>query len=164
MLRRVSDSRVRVCLLPVALVCIAGIALFDITNRIYLQSALNTAVRHGELGAIERLLDQGADVNREGGMRAMPPLMAAAESGQMESLRLLLKRGADVSGHNASANALMFAAHRGDTAMVRLLLARGADVDFTASSGATAESVALEAGSLGVVDLIRGHRTHRRTR
>src|SRR5436305_12837502 len=55
---------------------------------------LSTAAFDGDVEAVRRLLDAGADVNAEG--RHWNPLHAAIESHNVACVQLLIRRGADV--------------------------------------------------------------------
>jgi ankyrin repeat protein len=89
--------------------------------------------------------------DRRGGVT---PLMYAAALGSIDTMRLLLDRGADVNARSAAgATALMWAA--ADPAKVRLLVERGADVKAAAESGRTALMLAAmsdqSAGGVGLL-------------
>lgn len=77
------------------------------------------------------LLDAGADLEvvAEGGKNSGTPLMMAAKKWDgLETVKLLLSRGADVDGADQyGRNALMMAARYGRLEIVELLLAQGAD-------------------------------------
>ncbi len=78
-------------------------------------SALSYAARAGNLHGINRLLDAGADIN-QANHHGWTPLMHAVAARQKESVRLLLRRGADPfhrdrSGHCAADVATNFAAN-----------------------------------------------------
>src|SRR5215216_1232927 len=63
------------------------------------------------------------------------PLMRAAERGQVNAVRALLKRGAEVDArHPAGITALMFAARKGCLQVVKLLLAAGADPNVSVAT------------------------------
>jgi ankyrin repeat protein len=95
------------------------------------------AVRGSDRSRIEALFAQGADVNARDRRGGVTPLMYAAALGSLETMRLLLDKGADVNGKSAvGATALMWAA--ADPAKVRLLLERGADAKIVSESGRTA--------------------------
>jgi len=75
---------------------------------------------------VKALLDLGADVNaraHDGGTA----LMLAASCGDEEIVRLLLNKGADVSGHYVATGktAADLAAEKGHTAIIELLKAAG---------------------------------------
>jgi ankyrin repeat protein len=55
---------------------------------------LGSAAARGDLAAMTKLLDAGADPNGAGAF-AITPLAVAARSGRVEAIELLLKRGAD---------------------------------------------------------------------
>jgi len=56
---------------------------------------LTTAARDGDLGSIQRLIDQGAEISARGA-DAITPLIGAAMAGQSEAVYLLLDYGADM--------------------------------------------------------------------
>src|SRR5262245_15825509 len=88
---------------------------------------LYSAIRANDLRQIKGLLEDGISANAEG-PEGITPLMAAAETGSVEAMKLLIDRRADVNAKNASgATALMWSVT--DSKKVRLLLDHGADVD-----------------------------------
>lgn len=82
------------------------------------------------------------------------PLMYAAATGSIETMKLLLDRGADPNVKNAfGATALMWAA--GDIGKVRLLLAKGADLNARSNFGRTPLMLAaLHDGSHEIAKLL----------
>jgi ankyrin repeat protein len=69
------------------------------------------------------------------------PLIIAAEHGDIEKVRELIKAGADVNrGTDDDVTALMYAASNGFTGIVRLLVENGADLDAIPWNGITALS------------------------
>jgi len=65
------------------------------------------------------------------GEQGTPPLVWAAEEGDLGQVTKLLDAGADPNAHDAWHNtALIYAARDGRVEMVRLLIARGADVNW----------------------------------
>lgn len=98
-----------------------------------LMTALMVAVETGLEGAVNMLLDYGADVNARPRIRTTrTALQFAAELGNMDMIRLLLSRGADTNSPASSrggATALQFAAMSGNCNMVAELLDHGAQLD-----------------------------------
>ena|SRR5688572_24677706 len=92
-------------------------------------SALHWAAYNNDLGAVRRLLDEGADpnaVNRFG----VTPLHEAATVANAAMLKALLEAGGDANASfGEGETVLMTAARTGDAASVRLLLEHGADAD-----------------------------------
>lgn len=89
--------------------------------------ALWSAAREGDLGRVQQVLGQGAEVNAkhpDGGAA----LIKAADRGHQEILQALLAAGAMVDGRDAEGwTALMWSAERGRLELVNLLIAAGAD-------------------------------------
>ena len=83
------------------------------------------------------LVENPAGVNLRDRRGGVTPLMHAAALGSLDTMRLLLDKGADLNAKSAAgATALMWAA--ADPAKVRLLVERGADVKAVSESGRTA--------------------------
>lgn len=93
---------------------------------------------------VSLLLARGADAKATNHFGSTA-LMAAAAGGDNQSVRLLLKRGADVNAQPAAdetgfvlgggRTALMWAAFRGNVSMVRLLIEAGAEVNTVTGLG-----------------------------
>ncbi len=119
------------------------------------------AATAGDLRAAERALNEGANVDcvmEAGGNSAF--LEACYNGGNVELVRLLIKRGASIDFRNGvggrHASALMCAAYKGHYDIVDLLLQVGANPHFrTESGGHTAESFALNNGHTKVAALIK---------
>jgi len=100
------------------------------------QDTMYAAIRSGDTAAVSRLLQGGADVNMKDRRGGATPLMNAAAVGSLETMQLLIEKGADVNARSAgNATALMWAAT--DLAKVRLLVEKGADVNATSELGHT---------------------------
>jgi ankyrin repeat protein len=96
------------------------------------------AVRDADRSNLDALLLKSpADVNLRERRGGVTPLMYAAALGSLDTMRLLLDKGADVNAKSAAgATALMWAA--ADPGKVKLLVERGADVTVVSESGRTA--------------------------
>lgn len=90
-----------------------------------LNDQLLSAARRGDLPAIKRLLDKGADVNAKT-LHGVSALCFAAGNGHLETVRLLLERGADLNQKDPvyGMDALGWAAYRDQIAVVKMLLPR----------------------------------------
>ena len=100
------------------------------------------AVQHLDVGTIDRLIDEGADIDgvRESGL--YPPLILAARCGNQrpEVFTLLVERGANPNvvskeGSYDGWTPLFFACSQCNLDLVRLLLDRGADVNASDARG-----------------------------
>jgi len=106
------------------------------------ETPLMIAALKGNLQWTQRLLERGAQVNREG----WTPLHYAASSSEIESTAvavLLLDRGAAINARAPNGNTpLMMAARYGTFRSVDVLLARGADPRLTNNAGMSAAEFA----------------------
>lgn len=101
---------------------------------------LYSAIRANDLKQLRTLLEGGANASTAG-PEGVTPLMAAAEIGSVDAMKLLIDHKADVNAKNAAGStALMWAAT--DAKKVRLLLDNNADVNVAARSGRTALIIA----------------------
>ncbi|KAI1823499.1 ankyrin repeat-containing domain protein [Xylaria intraflava] len=119
---------------------------FDTTNRDGIYAHLDQAARQGNTEIVRQLLRQDICLNQldahtnpeplykpgcdsakaQGQFR---PLISAIESGNVETVELLLWQGADPNWFPPTRTALMAAVHKGDLGMVRTLVEYGARVD-----------------------------------
>ena len=114
-------------------------------------SDLLEAARNDDVRRVEGLL-ASADPNTRDDVGATA-LMHAAAFSSIDTMRLLLDRGADVNASTKNgATALMWAT--GDAAKVRLLLDRGATATAMAKDGTTALVAAARRGNVEVMRLL----------
>jgi len=94
-------------------------------------ATLHSAARDGDINAVKRLLNEGADVNAtEPGFR-YTALTWAAMKGHTDIVKLLIEKGADVNAKISNVwTALTSAAYRGHTDIAKLLIEKGADIDY----------------------------------
>ncbi|KAJ7266763.1 ankyrin repeat domain-containing protein [Mycena rebaudengoi] len=116
--------------------------------------SLIDATRSGNLGMVQLLISQGANVNAEGRFHGNA-LQAASFNGHEEVVQLLLNRGADVNAQDGGyRTALQAASEQGHEAVVQLLLNRGADVNAQGGDYGNALLAASMNGHEAVVELL----------
>ncbi|MFH1112699.1 MAG: ankyrin repeat domain-containing protein [Pseudomonadota bacterium] len=112
------------------------------------------AVEKGDVDAVKRIIERGADVNhryKEG----VTPLMIAAKSGRTDAVKLLLERGADVHATASKGwTPILYAAFGGDPETITLLLDRGAEVRKKSETGWTPLMTASSQGHKAAVALL----------
>lgn len=100
-------------------------------------------VYHSNPNALSELLDNGANVNKLTKV-GITPLMAAAQTGDREIVKILLAHNADVNIQNkAGATALMIAAKHGHKHVINTLLKHDADPTIKTKRGYTAAIFAM---------------------
>ena len=147
-----SKSKCRAWLVPLVLVPLLA---FNSSAR---AGAIHDAARAGDLGSLQKLVVQGADVN-ERAVRDETPLMLATLAGHGEVVNYLLQRGADIGARNASGmTTLHAAAYGGHTDIVSLLIAKGAVVNDSSNLfGVTPLHLASEENRPGTVEELLKH-------
>jgi ankyrin repeat protein len=116
-------------------------------------SALCWALRRGYGAIAHTLIEQGAlNVADAGGVT---PLMLAAEIGDLQSIRLLVERGAELNQQSRSGtHALLLATSAGHTEAVKFMLANGAEVDLKNQIGDTALIASIKQDHMPVAKLL----------
>lgn len=121
------------------------------------QTPLIGALLHDDSAEATRLLRAGADPN-EGQFYGMSPMLLAVLRQDLELVRLLTAKGADLNVTDRSGStALMWAAftETGDAALVEELLKRGADPTATNKAGETALDWARRRGETAAAAALR---------
>lgn len=114
----------------------------DVPN-VHGETALMMAALRGMVPAMQKLLDRGAQVNREG----WTPLHYAASGPSADAVRLLLARGAAVDAPSPNRTTpLMMAARYGTEDAAMALIAAKADVSLRNERDMTAADFARSAG------------------
>jgi ankyrin repeat protein len=126
----------------------------DVNARSDGTTPLAAAAWTGQAAMVEWLFGRGADLAQSGA----EALFAAANSGRIESVRMLLKRGVPVDARNSYGwTSLMTAAWQGQTATVRCLIEAGADASLRDSADKRAVDWARQAGHAEIVELLEHH-------
>lgn len=95
--------------------------------------ALCLAAKHGELQAVECLIKEAKASVHHVDASGLSPLMHASANGKVETGRLLIRSGVEVSPKGDGQRALAAASASGSLEMVELLIQSKADVDSRAS-------------------------------
>ena len=113
------------------------------------------SIRKGEIKEVELLLDKGVDVHADDRV-GWPPMVRAADYGQLAIVQTLLARGADpLKGTIGNRLPLHFAAEGGYVAIVSLLLKQpSVDPNLKDYTGQTALFKAANNGHHEVVELL----------
>jgi cytochrome c len=136
---------------------VAGVAAYTllIGPGIARADQLIEAAEKGDVELVRQLIDDGADLNKQG-RQSGAALHRALARRHVDVVALLVERGADVNVANPMLGTpLHVAAGTGNDAMVLLLVERGAGLTVARSSdGYTPLHVAAEAGRTRVVRLL----------
>ena len=115
---------------------------------------MRAASAYNNFEIVQRLLDNGANINAQDG-RFGSALYAASDHGHIEVVRLLLENEADVNARSERfGTALQAAADHGHIEVVWLLLDNGADVNAQSERFGTALHAALFRHHFGIVRLL----------
>ncbi len=101
-------------------------------------TSLHNAVKRNDIGMVELLLENGADVDASIGAqeKKVTPLHVAAMGEDITVVKLLLDRGANVNAQeDKGLTPLHIAAIRWDTTLVKLLLESGGDIEIKDRDG-----------------------------
>ena len=123
------EQRRRLAGLTLALALASSAALAQQSSPDTSASALHWAAYNDDLGAVQRLLDEGADPNLANRF-GVTPLHEAATVRNAKMLAAMLEAGGNANAEfGEGETVLMTAARTGDIESVRLLLEHGADVN-----------------------------------
>ena len=119
-------------------------------------TALHVAAHYGQLGVMKLLMGVGANLNTLAkNSIACTPIGAAAAGHQLEAIKMLLEKGADVNIANSHGyTVLHYAAAEGDAELARLCLTHGADKTLKGKDGHTAADIAEQKGHTDIVNLL----------
>lgn len=118
---------------------------------------INFAASSGRTAIVRLLLDYGANPNQKDGWSA-DPLTAAAEENHLDTMKLLISRGAKVD-ERGGCHALWRAAMDGQIEAVKLLLEKGADPNAFGAGRSLYRALQENAGSQAILNLLKRHGT-----
>jgi ankyrin repeat protein len=134
----------RLFLLLFAIGLLVFIAMLTVLFGILKKEAIHSAVREGNTREIEAILDQHPEMIEQKDRLGCTPLLEAARVGQIEALKVLIKRGADlnatwdtVATGDGRWSALHIAVNGGHVEAAKVLLEAGADINFKSVRGET---------------------------
>ncbi len=124
-------------------------------QRQIVKSPLHLAATKGDLAEVERLVREGADVEKPLKEDGSTALMEAAEQGHLSVVQYLLRHGADKhKANDLGTTPLYVAAEYGQLAVVKYLVQLGAEKDKAVNKGGTPLITAASRGHLAIVQFL----------
>lgn len=117
---------------------------------------IHNAALRGNLDAVRRLINAGANVNARNNDERMTPLMFAAHGGHAHVIRHLLNRGANARARQTNDDprtALIYAVEKGNMNSVRALL-RHSNINAQDGNGRSALTTAANLNKLNLVRML----------
>jgi hypothetical protein len=106
---------------------------------------IHSAIVSGNQKTVNLLLDHGAYINCKNSITHNTPLMLAVQCGDVEMVKLLLKRGAPINDVDCQENtALTYAVMSENLEITKILLSNGADKDLYNDAGDNAFTIAYK--------------------
>jgi ankyrin repeat protein len=141
---------VKALILSIALGAPLSALALDSDQQVEFTDALGT----GKLKVVQKYLDDGVGVNDQ--YFAWSALQIAANKGQLEVVKLLVERGADLNYKHpiTKMTALALAAVDGYTDVVTYLLSKGADPNIKLRGGVSVVRAVRDTGNTALVDLL----------
>jgi ankyrin repeat protein/uncharacterized protein YecT (DUF1311 family) len=128
------------------------------------KTLLDFAAERNQVKVAQYLIDHGADVNATPqGKHAFSnpagttPLCRAAYFNALETLDLLIRRGAEVNSLPGRASAIIYAAKMGNLKAVEMLLGHGANINQSFGVNQTAIGEAIQNGRVDVAHYLASH-------
>lgn len=118
------------------------------------QVEFTDALGNGNVAVVKKYLDNGVNVNDQ--YFAWSALQIAANKGQLDVVKLLVEKGADLNYKHpiTKMTALSLAAVDGFTDVVSYLLSKGADPNIKMRGNVSVVRVVRDSGNTAMVDLL----------
>lgn len=137
----------------------------DLDSEEYMGTLMHFAARYGTVDIVRFLVENGASLDRRGGVLEAPPISYAARSGNLDILRYLLEAGATLDTRHATINPLLGAARQGHVEVVEYLLQTSIDphATYRTLGGALINSLteAMGGGNKEIVNLLQARGCHK---
>lgn len=123
------------------------------------------AAQAGSREEVERLIEQGCDVDRRHIQSGRTALLVAAHCGYDATVELLIRKNANLAIRDEwGATALHLAAERGNCTVIELLMIESALLEVTNAEGETAVRVAADWGQIDAMQVLLRHNAKVNTR
>lgn len=127
------------------------ISLFLVVSGCASKTPLIKASASGNTATIQKLINEGANINEPDG-RGYTPLMHAVWSGKIETVKVLINKGADINAKDSYGyTPLLWAIYYGYVDIANLLIDRGADINAKDKEGDDALLNAVKHGNVEIV-------------
>ena len=129
------------------------IAVFLIVTGCASTTPLIKASASGDSLAVQKLINEGANIN-EPDSKGMTPMIYAASSGNIETVKTLLNKGADINARDNEMGytPVLWALTYSYFDIAKLLIERGADIYVKSREGETLLDLALSSTQGNIVD------------
>ena len=138
------------------LICLLGLTFSTVAQNNSEQ--LYGAVTKNDKDKVEKLIEQGADVNyvkQAGSWMKVSVLITSVNNKDLDIAKLLLDNKADVNWKDGfKTPAILYAANTGSIEMVKLLLANGADINDNDGQGNTVLTAAKESKNKDLIAFV----------
>jgi ankyrin repeat protein len=130
------------------------IAIFLIVSGCATTTPLIKASERGDSLAVQKLLNEGANIN-EPDSSGYTPLVYAIWSGKTETVKVLINKGADINKRDKTGyTPLLWASKYGYLDIAKLLIDGGADINAKDKNGSTPLMLASSGGYLDIAKLL----------
>lgn len=126
--------------------------------------SLFEATKNGNFLEVQRLLEQGVNINIKEPDSSLTPLLIAVATQQNEIIKLFVTYNVNLEMKHIDFTPLMFASSNGYTRTAEILLNAGADIEAKDMYGFTALGLASEGGAVETVKLLLNNEANTETR